>query len=190
MLDEDNTLLSLPQMEHWLPPVEGREKIQFDYTSKLIELPDLKSPGAWSRKYKDLTDRALAEKNAYNELSGRLKELHDKSIRNRYYWDLSLAIYNLQSSVPGLILALKKSDSTDKTQQLAGIEEVRKAVKDFQTRWEELKKVYGQTRFVSNPADFVPDRYFHLASQREDLTWMIQPYEMYFGMIEKWLENH
>ena len=187
MLDEDNTLMSLPQMEHWLPPVEGREKIIFDYTSKLIELPDLNSPGAWSIKYKDLIDRALVEKNAYDDLSGRLRELHDKSIRNRYYWELSLAIYNLQSTVPGLLLALNKSDSRDRDERLAGIEEVRKAVEEFQISWEQLKSVYGQTRFVSNPPDYVPDRYFHLASQREDLTWMIQPYEMYFGMIEKWL---
>jgi hypothetical protein len=189
MLDEDNTLMSLPQMEHWLPPVEGREKIIFDYTSKLIELPDLNSPGAWSIKYKDLIDRALIEKNAYDDLSGRLRELHDKSIRNSYYWELSLAIYNLQSTVPGLLLALNKSDSRDSDVRLAGIEEVRKAVEEFQISWEQLKSVYGQTRFVSNPPDYVPDRYFHLASQREDLTWMIQPYEMYFGMIEKWLNK-
>ena len=62
LMDEENALQSLPQVEHWLPPVEGREKIQFDYTSKLIELPDLNSPGSWSRKYKDLLDRALIEK--------------------------------------------------------------------------------------------------------------------------------
>jgi len=188
MLDEDNTLMSLPQMEHWLPPVEGREKIQFDYTTKLIGLPDPKSPGAWSTKYKELIERAVVEKNTYIDLSGRLREIRDKSIRNRYYWELSLAIYNLQSTVPGLILALNKSDSSEKSEQI-GIEEVRRAVKAFQNSWEELKDVYGQTRFVSNPPDYVPDRYFHLASQREDLTWMIQPYEMYFGMIEKWINK-
>ena len=188
MLDEDNTLQSLPQMEHWLPPVEGRERIRFDYTTKLIELPDLSSPGMWSSKYKDLLNRALIEKNSYNDLSVRLKELHNKSIRNRYYWELSIAIFNFQSATPDLLLALKKSDSKDKKEQQAGVDELKKAMKNFQNSWEELKKVYGQTRFVSNPADYLPDRYFHLASQREDLTWMVQPYEMYLGMIEKWLK--
>jgi hexosaminidase len=188
MLDEDNALQSLPQVEHWLPPVEGRERIQFDYTTKLIDLPDPASSGEWSTKYKDLIDRALIEKNSYNDLSARLKELQNKSIRNRYYWELSNAIFNLQSAVPDLLLALKKSDSKDKTEKQAGVDDVKKAVKNFQTSWKELNNVYSQTRFISYPADFVRDRYFHLASQREDLTWMIQPYEMYIGMIEKWLK--
>jgi hexosaminidase len=188
-MDEDNNALqSLPQVEHWLPPVEGREKIQFDYTSKLIELPDLNSPGTWSKKYKNLLDRALIEKNSYKELSGRLTELFNKSRRNRYYWSLSIALYNLQSTIPDLLLALKESDSSDKVQLETGLEDVKKAMKEFQETWKDLEKVYGQTRFISYPANYVPDRYFHLASQREDLTWMIQPEELYFGMINKWLK--
>jgi hypothetical protein len=188
-MDEDNNALqSLPQVEHWLPPVEGREKIQFDYTSKLIELPDLNSPGTWSNKYKNLLDRALIEKNSYKELSGRLTELYNKSGRNRYYWSLSIALFNLQSTIPDLLLALKESDSADKIQQEAGFEDVKKAMKEFQDTWKNLENVYGQTRFISYPPNYVPDRYFHLASQREDLTWMIQPEELYFGMIDKWLK--
>jgi hypothetical protein len=187
-MDEDNNALqSLPQVEHWLPPVEGREKIQFDYTSKLIELPDLNSPGTWSNKYKNLLDRALIEKNSYKELSGRLTKLYNKSGRNRYYWSLSTALYNLQSTIPDLLLALKESDSADKVQRETGFEDVKKAMKEFQDTWKEMENVYGQTRFISYPPNYVPDRYFHLASQREDLTWMIQPEELYFGMIEKWI---
>jgi hexosaminidase len=186
-MDEENALQSLPQIEHWLPPVEGREKIQFDYTSRLIELPDLNSPGAWSKKYKNLLDRALIEKNSYKELSGRLTELYNKSRRNRYYWSLSIALYNLQSTIPDLLLALKESDSADKVQQKVGLENVKNAIKEFHETWNELKNVYGQTRFISYPPNYVPDRYFHLASQREDLTWIIQPEELYFGMIDKWM---
>ena len=188
-MDEENALQSLPQIEHWLPPVEGREKIQFDYTSKLIELPDLNSPGTWSKKYKNLIDRFLIEKNSYKELSDRLIELYNKSRRNRYYWSLSIALYNLQSTIPDLLLALKESDSPDKIQQYAGLEDVKKAIKNFQEAWKELENVYGQTRFISYPPNYVPDRYFHLASQREDLTWMIQPEQLFFGMIEKWLKT-
>lgn len=188
-MDEDNALQSLPQVEHWLPPVEGREKIQFDYTTKLIELPDLNTPGVWSKKYNDLLNRALTEKNSYSELHGRLTDLYNKSKRNRYFWSLSLALYSLQSSVPDLLLALKESDSQDKAQQAAGLEDVKNAVKGFKQAWKELEDVYSQTRFISYPADYVHDRYFHLASQKEDLTWMIQPEELYLGMIENWLKN-
>ena len=186
-MDEDNALQSLPQIEHWLPPVEGRERIQFDYTTKLIELPDLNSPGVWSKKYKYLLDSALIEKDAYKDLSQKIIDLRNKSIRNRYYWTLSLALYNLQNSLPKLLLALKESDSSDNSKHKAGIEDVKKAMQEYTKCWTELKNVYSETRFISYPVNYVPDRYFHLASQREDLTWMIQPEELYLGMIEKWI---
>ena len=190
LLDDNNALQSLTQIEHWLSPVEGREKIQFDYTSKLIELPDLNSPGTWSIKYKNRLDRALVEVTNYKVLSERLIDLYNISKRNRYYWSLSSALYNLQITAPGLLLALKESDSADKTQQISGLEDVKKAMNEFQQAWKNVEEVYSQTRFVSFPASYVPDRYFHLASQREDLTWMIQQEELFFGMIEKWIKQN
>jgi hexosaminidase len=190
LLDEDNVLQSMQRVEHWLPPMPYQEKLVFDYTTKQIELPDLNSPGSWSKKYKDRLDRALIEKNNYKSLSDRLVELHNTSRRNRYYWSLSIALYNLQSTTPDILLALKECDSADKIQQRTGFANVKKAMNGFQQAWTDLQSIYSQTRFVSYPADYVPDRYFHLASQREDLTWMIQPQELYFGMIEKWLQSH
>jgi hypothetical protein len=67
--------------------------------------------------------------------------------------------------------------------------EVKKALREFQQDWSALQSVYSQTRFISYPDNYIPDRYFHLASQREDLTWMIQAQELYHGMINKWLQN-
>ena len=187
LMDDNNALQSLPQIEHWLPPAEGRENRQFDYTTKLIELPDLNAPGTWSSKYKNRLDKALVEVNDYKVLSDRLSELYNMSRRNRYYWTLSTALYNLQIGAPKLLLALKESDSADKAQQSTGFEDVKKAMKEIQEAWKNVEEVYSQTRFISCPVNYVPDRYFHLASQREDLTWMIQPEELFFGMIEKWM---
>jgi hexosaminidase len=189
LLSDENSLQSLTQLEHWLKPLEGREKMQFDYTTKLIELPDLKSPGSWSQKYKDRIDRATLEINNYKILSVRLTDLCNTSKRNRYYWKLSKALYCFQITTPKILLALKECDSAVKVQQTAGLDNVKKALNDFQKAWAELQSVYGQTRFVSYPVNYLPDRYFHLASQREDLTWMIQAQELYFGMIEKWIKN-
>jgi hypothetical protein len=187
VMDDENTLQSLPQVEHWLPPVEGREKVQFDYTSKLIELPDRNSPGIWSKKYEKLLNRALIEKKNFQSLSDRLGDQINKSKRNRYYWILSLSLYRLQSTIPDLLLALQESDSNEKSLQRKGRDDVKIAMDKFQKRWKDVENVYGETRFISYPADYIPDRYFHLASQKEDLTWMIQPEELFFGMLQKWL---
>ena len=52
-------------------------------------------------------------------------------------------------------------------------------MRDFDQAWSNLKSVYAITRFIVYPVNYVPDRYFHLASQREDLTWMIQVEELF-----------
>lgn len=189
LFDDDNGLQSMKQVEHWLKPLEGQENKQFDYSTKLIELPDLESPGSWSQKYKDRLDRSVAEMNNYNDVVQKLKDLNNSSGRNKYFWKLSLALYNFQTSAPRLLLGLKQSDSPDKAKRKTGIEAVQKALKDFQQAWAELQAVYSQTRFIANPSNYIPDRYFHLASQREDLTWMIQAQELYESMIKKWLQN-
>lgn len=189
LFDDDNALQSMKQVEHWLTPLEGQENKQFDYTTKLIELPDLKSPGSWSQKYKDRLSRSVIEINNYTAVVQKLKELYNTSRRNKYYWRHSLALYDFQITAPRLLLALKRSDSPDKAQQKTGIEEVQKALINFRQAWEEVQSVYSQTRFVSYPPNYIPDRYFHLASQREDLTWMIQAEELYEGMIKKWLQS-
>ena len=87
-------------------------------------------------------------------------------------------------------LLLRNATRRIRISKRAGIEKVKKAITDFRQTWKELESVYAETRFVSYPASYIPDRYFHLASQSEDLTWMIQPEKLYFGMIEKWLQNH
>jgi hypothetical protein len=188
LMDEGNTLQSLQQVEHWLPPVAGREKIQFDYSSKLIELPDRNSPGVWSKKYEKLISRALIEKNNFKSLSGRLEDLGNKAKRNRYYWRLSLSLYRLQSTIPDLLLALQECDGNERGLQRKGFTDLRTAMDEFQESWKKVETVYGETRFISYPPDYIPDRYFHLASQKEDLTWMIQPEELFLDMIQKWLK--
>jgi hypothetical protein len=188
-LDDEAALQSMPRLEHWLPALPNQEKIQFDYTSKLIELPDLESPGTWSRKYKERLDRSIEEIENYKLINTKLSNNYNISLRNRYYWELAMTLHRFQNTAPRLLLALKSVDNTDKDQQKKGMEEVKRAVVEFRNAWAALESVYSRTRFVSYPSNYIPDRYFHLASQSEDLTWMIQPEILYLRMIEKWIGN-
>jgi hexosaminidase len=187
--DDDNALQSLPRVEHWLPPLADQEKVPFDYTSKLIELPDPGSPGSWSKKYGERLERARVEVSEYGEMAGRLAGLYHASKRNRYFWELSLALYNLQSTAPEILLALKSCDTADAGLRREGVDQLKASCLHFEERWKELGETYEKTRFVSDPPDYIPDRYFHPASQREDLSYMIQAEELLFGMIDRWLED-
>ena len=188
-LDDVSALQSLPRLEHWLPPLPYQEKIPFDYTTKLIELPDHLNPGSWCLKNKERLDRAQIEINDQKYLTERLKDLIKTSKRNRYYWELSMALYNLQSSAPDILIALKDCDVADPGLRNAGDLKLKNAIAGFWKTWEDVKRVYEKTRFISYPPGYVPDRYFHVASQKEDLSWMIQAEELFLEMIGKWLPD-
>jgi len=66
--------------------------------------------------------------------------------------------------------------------------QVRRALEEFDLAWEKLKKIYEETRFISYPEGYVKDRYSHLASQSEDLSWMISVEKQYHKLVRDWLE--
>lgn len=188
-MDIGNALLELPGIAHFLPyrPGNTESTTKTDFTTLLIDLPDLKSPGSWIRKYKDRL--AIAEQIAikYPEINETLEKLLIHSKRNRYHWEVFKVLNDLQVTAPHLLLALKHYDSVSKVQQESGRKEVLYALQEFDNAWSNLKVIYAETRFISYPPDYVPDRYYHFASQREDISWMIQQEELFHQKIREWL---
>ena len=187
--DMGNALLILPGVAHFLPPKEQKEPEKIDFTERLIELPDLQNPGSWSKKYEQRLSEAVLLIDKYQYTSKVLDSLYCCSERNRYHWEVFSVINDFQIVAPRLLLALKQCDSDSKAQQLIGAEKVRFTLTEFDKAWEDLQTVYGKTRFISYPSNYVPDRYYHFASQREDLTWMIQVEELFHQMINRWMEE-
>ena len=187
--DMNNALFNLPGLAHWMPPKDESEPLKTDFTDLLIELPDLTDPGSWSNKYeKRLNEAELIVEN-YLHTSGTIKLLKNQSKRNRYHWDIISAINDFQITAPRLLLALFKCDTDDSEKFENGIKEVNNALAEFNKAWRNLLTVYAETRFISYPENYIPDRYFHFASQREDLTWMIQVEELFHEMIQQWMEK-
>jgi hypothetical protein len=69
------------------------------------------------------------------------------------------------------------------------MEAVRLALIEFEQAWKNLQDVYKETRFLSYPEEYVKDRYFHLASQKEDLSWMINVEEQFHKLVRDWLQQ-
>ncbi len=188
-MDLSNTLFNLPGIAHWAPPKKTKEPAKTDFTNLLIELPDRQKPGAWSKKYKARLLTASSVLQDYAVTSQKLDSLYRSAKRNRYHWELFSAINDFQITAPRLLLALQQCDTPGKTARKEGIRKVRQALAEFDKAWSNLQKVYAETRFLSYPPDYVPDRYFHFASQREDLSWMIQSEELFHRMIRSWLNE-
>jgi hexosaminidase len=187
--DRGNFLQPMTELGHWLPPTAGEEKKQIDYKGLLIDLPDKNSPGKWSKQYADLLKEAESYAGRYPALKADISKLYRTSLRNRYHWEVYDALNDFLVAAPHLLIALKQSDTPDKAIREKGIESVRMSLDEFSAAWNNLVAVYGKIRFTSNPPDYVSDRYFHYSSQKEDLTWLIQPEELYHNMIRKWMAD-
>ncbi len=190
-MDVKNALFQLPGIAHWLPEDDRKSvKDKKNYEDIVIELPDLNNPGDWTKKYKSRLDEAEKQCNIYESTKTQLEDLYKVSIRNQYHWKVYSALNNFQITAPKLLLALKQCDVEGIDSKEKGFKAVKKAMIDFDSAWANLKKVYSETRYISYPANYVSDRYFHFASQREDLTWMIQVEDLLHPMVDEWLDSN
>ena len=179
----------LPGLAHWLPPKDSTKTKKIDFSKLLVKLPNVQNAGKWGEKYGQRLEEAKLILEDYKETSTALDTLFHESKKNRYHWRLFKALNEFQITAPRLLLALKQCDTKKKSNRLVAVQLVRNELKKFDIAWENLKDVYAETRFISYPSNYVPDRYYHFASQREDLTWMIQVEELLHKMINEWIEG-
>lgn len=52
---------------------------------------------------------------------------------------------------------------------------------------ENIQNTLAMTIFISYPENHVPHRCYHFASQRENLTWMMQVEELFLPIVKDWL---
>ncbi len=189
-MDMENALFVLPGLAHWQPAKNHTATEKIDFNKLLIELPDVKNLGDWSKKYKKRLDEAQMILDKYPLTSKALDSLSSGSKRNRYHWKLFKVLNDFQIVAPKLMIALKQSDSKKTSERAKGAKNIRAVLKEFNSAWKNLQAVYAETRFTSYPSNYVPDRYYHFASQREDLTWMVQVEELLHTMINEWLDDN
>jgi hypothetical protein len=154
---------------------------------ELISLPDPGDTGEWSRKNEERLETAVDEAEKYLRLQAQLAELIHKSRRNRYHLEMLSAINDLQVTPAHMLLALKECDSSNEKKRTRGMEKVQYVLVEFDIAWKKLKQVYEKTRFLSYPEEYVRDRYFHMASRTEDLSWMVEVEEQFHKNVRAWL---
>jgi hypothetical protein len=142
-------------------------KLENPIQEALISFPDPDSAGAWTKKYQDKI--ALAEANLARVDSVLQQILKSKklALRNTYQLEVYEQVAQVIQLSNRAILTLAEFDepSGEKRAQaqakLAGMEE------EFLTVLGELESVYGQTRQLNKPADYIldQDHHVHLANQ-------------------------
>ena len=161
----------------------------------LLDVPSLSNPGKWSKENTERLTVALQEVKRYDMTSQQISALSKKARRNFYHFEILATTNDFQIETAKLLLALQQSDVADKTNRKKGLEEVKAALEYFDKSWENLKTVYGKTRFYGYPPTHVVPKYRDswpdrpdFAEQREDLSFLIMPEQLYHKMVRDWLK--
>ncbi len=161
----------------------------------IIALPNLGSPGAWSKQNAERLKIARQEIKRHERTSGQITELSKKARRNRYHFEILSVTNDFQIASAKLLMAMQQCDVADKAQQKSGMKKVNAALDYFNKAWENLKVVYGKTRFYGPPPGYVmanflntwPDRP-DMADVPADLSFIISPEQIYHKMVRDWMQ--
>ncbi|QMU31058.1 beta-N-acetylhexosaminidase [Adhaeribacter radiodurans] len=141
----------------------------------LIELPNSKKPGAWSKQYQNKISRAQAEVNRYDQIKTTLTKAEQAAIRNQYNLAVMQQINELQIYPAKLLLLLAQYDKVKpgKQKQAAG-QQIREYVATFPEVRKHFEEVFSKTRFLENPDDYQLDEnhHHHLANGTNNSDWM------------------
>ena len=141
----------------------------------LIDLPDPKKPGAWSKQYQEKIKKAQSEVARYNATKETIAKASAAAVRNQYNLALLNEINELQIYPANLLLLLADYDKVKATRQKkeAG-QRIQQYVNNFPAVRQQYEEVFRKTRFLENPAGYQLDQngHHHLANGTNNSDWM------------------
>lgn len=150
----------------------------------LLDLPDKKQPGEWSRKYAGKISGAQHAVEQYEQTQAAIAKAKQHALRNRYTLEVYEQTNRLLAYPSQLILALARYDRASEAEREAALKQVYAVCLQFDTMRKELEAVYSKTRFMSQPEGYIADlnHHNHLASKTNNSDWLFF-YEL--PMVEK-----
>ncbi len=159
---------------------------------RLIALPSMKEPpeGSWSDHFHTLMEKANEEKKKNAAAVKVLEKNMDRVKRNAYNLEVFASMGRFMEADAELVLSIgKMARYADKAAEANKNGDTGEVVSDlnematvadsaweaYQTSYDKLKTVWQISRYPKGGKGFVPDRYHHFASRREDLSYLIMP---------------
>lgn len=140
----------------------------------LIGLPDLTNKGKWSQEYSIRLDDAAQTIETCNAIAVKIEEMKAQTVRNQYTLEVYEQVNELVAFTSGVLLKLKAVDESITAQEKkAAIEALKRLPVEFTQMREGFEKVYGETRILTKPDDYIldQDHHVHLANQTISFDW-------------------
>lgn len=142
-------------------------KLDNPIDQSLIPFPNLDSAGAWSQKYQDKIAKAEASRLQVDDVLKQIQSAKKSALRNTYQLEIYEQVAQVVQFSNRAILTLAEYDEPSgekRAQAQAKLTEMEAEWASIQSKVEE---VYGKTRQLHKPADYIldQDHHVHLANQ-------------------------
>ncbi|WP_149273655.1 family 20 glycosylhydrolase [Pareuzebyella sediminis] len=168
------------------------KKMENPLEDGVIDLPTKSSEGSWSETYAPRLKEAALILHKTDSIRSILKGNRSKTIRNAYTLEVYEQVNEMTALSAKLLLALSEYDRAKGTEtKVAALKNLDSLRIDFQDRRAELERVYGQTRILMKPENYIldQDHHAHLANQSLNFDWQFYAEMLFFEKLEKKLDN-
>ncbi|MCW5516378.1 beta-N-acetylhexosaminidase [Muriicola sp. Z0-33] len=158
----------------------------------IIDLPDRNLPQKWSTTHKSQLEQAEIMLAISDSVASKIEGIKNKAIRNRYTLDIYEQVNLLSQFAPKALLALRDYDIAGNEElALAKLKEIRQLKSEFEKIRATLEEVYGQSRILSKPENYIldQDHHTHLANQTRNFDWQFNAEILFLEKLESELLN-
>jgi len=155
----------------------------------IIGLPDKNKKGEWTEKYTKRLEQAAIVKLECEVIRTKIGKMKSKAIRNTFTLEVYEQVNEMVLFTANTLLTLRDYDTANnKQEELEALDRIREFTEKFEILRRNLEAVYGQSRILVKPNDYIldQDHHSHLANQSISFDWQFYA-EMLF--LEKLRNN-
>ncbi|PZX52045.1 family 20 glycosylhydrolase [Algoriphagus chordae] len=134
----------------------------------VLELPEANAPGEWTEKNKEKLDKARASQQVVDSVLDKIEASKKAALRNSHTLEVYEQVAKVTQFSNKSLLLLAEWDLAKTTEER---EAAKEKLLNLEGEWKdqlvELEKVYGETRELNKPDDYIldQDHHVHLANQ-------------------------
>ena len=163
-------------------------KDQQNAMDKIIDLPQADNPGKWSETYKDRLNQAKGTLALTDSIHTRIAQLKNLARNNTYNLEIYEQVNQLVRFSNRALLQLKSYDQAqDEGERKKALEELGKLSEQFTELRKKMEAVYGKTRIMHKPDDYIldQDHHSHLANQSLSFDWQFGAELLFLEKLEQ-----
>ncbi|SIN66939.1 family 20 glycosylhydrolase [Algoriphagus halophilus] len=163
-------------------------RIEDPIQEAVIELPDLDTPGTWTEKYQERVSKAAENLEIVEEVLSKIEASKKAAKRNQYNLEAYEQVAKAVQFTNQALITLAKLDHPSGEERAIAKAELAGMEAQWNSIESELEKVYGKTRALNKPDDYVldQDHHVHLANQAKRFSdWQFYVEDLFLEKIKE-----